>query len=748
MLSWCDYDNASRKRNNNMNKKIYKKGCLLISAFMMSLVSLTSCNEEPDSSNLFSTNELTLEQMLQQNPDLSAFNAILKKCGYDKRISTYMEYTCFAPKNDGVSQYLDSLYNDNNRRFAHNGIQETANFTSLDVMDKVALMSDSLCEDISKYHLSGELMKQSDIDGESTCSTLLTGRSIAVNLFTDGQYAGKTSLNARSAIVEGDKEASNGILHVCSSVIPRSDRTMDDQMGVEDDLSIFYEALVKTGYDRLVQQENKGKVYSYATQNPTDRDKNRLYCPRECLIKWTIFAETNQVFAEKGIHSFEDLKQKCAEWYAGSSAWYDYVREKGIQISTGDDYTNQFNVVNMFVAYHIIRAGLAVDKIVYEKNSKTNSTWNFSFGYEPQEYFETMLPNTLLKVWEVNPKSTKDLYLNRYRQNNTLTDEIGTFGSTATHPIIFKGVQIDRGNNRSIETLNGYIHRIKDVLLYNDNAVKAQNERLRLDSSNFLYELANNGIRGATPSEVSVMNGGGDGNRVAFDNSYFDNIVCYNPGTLLRFCVQGQWRAHNSDQFQGWDVYDFAIKLPHVPTGEYELRIIYPPMIRGGLMQFYLGNSSSQSDMVALGIPFDARSNPYEDASIGYSDISSEDADGTNDYGVASDQTMHVRGYMRAPASFSRAGSNSNTDPLTYDPSDQYSAARQIVGSTSCRSESGYGTMMLRRVITTQRFEQGKDYWLRIKNLINDSELGWSFDFIELVPVGIVNSNSMKEDWY
>ena len=190
--------------------------------------SLTSCNEEPDGSDLFSTDELTIAQMLQQNAELSAFNAILMKCGYDKRISTYQKYTCFAPQNDGVSQYLDSLYNDDNRRFPHNGIQETANFTSLGVMDKVALMSDSLCEDISKYHLSGEQMKQSDIDGESSCSTLLTGRSIAVNVFTDGQYAGKTSLNGRSAIIDGDIEAINGVLHVCSSVIPRSDRTVID----------------------------------------------------------------------------------------------------------------------------------------------------------------------------------------------------------------------------------------------------------------------------------------------------------------------------------------------------------------------------------------------------------------------------------------------------------------------------------------------------------------------------------------
>ena len=210
----------------------------------------------------------------------------------------------------------------------------------------------------------------------------------------------------------------------------------------------------------------------------------------------------------------------------------------------------------------------------------------------------------------------------------------------------------------------------------------------------------------------------------------------------------GAWRAHNSDQFQGWDVYDFAVKLPHVPTGEYELRIIYPPMARGGLMQFYIGNTSKQSDMVAVGIPFDACANPYQDATIGYEDVVNRADDETSDCGVAVDQRMHVRGYMRAPASFSRGTYNTVTDPLTYSEDDIYSAASQIIGTNNCRTETGYGTMMLRRVITTQRFEQGKDYWLRIKNLVNDANLGWSLDFIELVPLDIVNSQTMTEDWY
>ena len=744
-------------------KNFIIKTRIILVVSLACLFGMTSCYEEPDGSQLFDAEELTLREMIVQDSRLSAFSSILQKCGYDKKISTYMKYTCFAPVNEGVEPYIDSLYYDSNKSFPHNGIQEAPNWGELSLAEKVSLMSDSLCEDLSKYHLSGETFLQVNISGATTCSTLITGRNVTVDIFREGSYAGKTSLNGHSAIIDGDIEASNGVLHICTAIIPRSDRTIDDQLHAEGDFTIFHTALQLTGLDKLLQQEKKDTTYSYAdTGENKDRDNNLLYCPTECLVKWTVFAETDDVFKANGINSFEDLKSKCAAWY-GNPTWYDYVNEHGIQISTGDDYTNEWNVVHMFIAYHILRAGMAIDKIVYEYNSKTQASWNLCFGYEPQEYFETMLPNTLMKIWETKPKAQKNLYINRYRQNNTMTEQLGTFGDDSTHPILFEGVPVDRttranGMSPSVETLNGYIHRIKGILLYDQNAVNAQKERIRLDSSTFLYELINNGIRFATPTEVSVMNSGGDGNRVAFDNAYFENIECYNPGTLLRFNVMGAWRANNSDQFQGWNIYDFAIKLPHVPTGTYELRIVYPPMSRGGLMQFYLGNSSSQSSMVAQGIPFDACADPTIEGNVmGCEQILEEyatDDDGNqyetgSDYGVESDQRMHVRGYMRAPASFSRGTYNTITEKLTYDPSDIYSAAKNVVGSTSCRSEWGYGTMMLRRIICTQKFEQGKDYWLRIKNLVDNEQLGWSFDFVELCPVSIANSSSnMKEDWY
>ncbi len=727
-----------------MKVNIIKKGSTMLFAAILAMAGVTSCVDEPDASSLYDSLEMTIEQTLENDADLSAFNGILKKTIYANTLSTWGAYTCFAPTNEGVSLYLDSLYNDVScdgvTKPLHNGIPETSGFTSLDVMEKVNLLPKDLCVDLAKYHLSGDRCSIAEISGDDTWNTMLLGRYISVKI-----NGGNMQLGPDSYILQGDIECSNGLIQKIDNMIRREDRLIAEQIAVDGSFKLFSEALKVTGLDQALAVEGKDQTYSLAETKPTDRDGNPLYCPTECKIKFTVFAETDEVFAANGINSLEDLVAKCKEWY-GNPTWYDYVNEKGVTISTGDDYENEWNVLHMFMAYHILRAGMPVNQIVYEKTTSNSSVWNVSFGYEPQEYFETMLPNTLMKVWATDPNSNNmqpKLWINRYRQNNTLTEEYGTLGSDESHQIVYKGVPIDRSYNK--ETLNGYIHKIGDILLYNQQAKNSFYERIRLDSSTFLYELVNNGIRNATSSQVSTMNGGGNGNRVAFDVNYFDNIVCYNPNTLLRFCVLGEWRAHNSDQFQGWDTYDIAFKLPHVPTGEYELRIIYPPMVRGGLMQFYLGESSSQADMVPQGIPFDARSNPYEDATMGYIDVDPEN----EEYGIESDQTMHVRGYMRAPASFSRATYNTNTSKLTVTAEDPYAACKQMSGGTSCRTESGYGTMMLRRVICTQQFKQGTDYWLRIKNLVTtDANLGWSFDFIELVPTGIVNSQTMMEDWY
>ena len=513
--------------------------------------------------------------------------------------------------------------------------------------------------------------------------------------------------------------------------------TLMDNSG---EYSIFAEALRITGLADSLLTHERDKTYQM--DNPTDRSYNRLYYPSACNIGFTLFAEKDAVLRAAGIYSFNDLAEKCKEWY-GNPTWYDLIGEQGIKISTGTDYTNEWNVVHMFVAYHIIRAQIQVDQLVYERNSRTSENWNYCFGYEPQAYYETMLQGSLLKIWQTNPKTTKDLWINRYLKNNTLTDQYATFGSEAMHPLIYSGAKIDRNN--SLETMNACIHSIDKVLLYDQNAHDAQHERMRFHINQMLPELGTNGFMRATMREISGLNGG-DGTRIAFPADYFDNLHCYYPNMVLRYNVMGAWRALESTQLQGWSDYDFAIRLPRVPSGRYEIRFPYYPMDRGGEIEFYIGNDSTQSTMQKVST-LNAVENPYN-GNMGYEEINAYEGK----YGIESGKAMRQKGFMYAPASFSRGTLNYITDPLPYDASDPYSACQQMTGSTSCRTEGGYGTMQLRYIVATVDMKQGQDYWLRLKGnptgTLSGMDLGWSFNFIELVPTDVADNATYMEDWY
>ena len=727
----------------------------LIAVSTVSVSFLASCTKEPDESNLYTFTGQTIWDYVQEDPSLTAFCAILQTSGYSNNMSSYGHYTCFAPNNDGVKLYLDSLYNDEEcikmKRAPHNGIQEVAGFTDMDVMEQVKYLGDSIAKDIARYHLSNLIYRVVELDGSNVSWTTMLGRTIDVSVFANGPYTGLASLNGVSAITKPDNEVSNGVVQIINRAMPHPALRIPEVLGKQAGFTIFTRALEETGLDEVLKEEYRvdqyGNPVTYYMADGTHSDAvahglNSLYYPRECKKMFTLFAESDEVFAAAGINSFEDLVKYCNDTYKNAAVWYDYLNDNGISVSTGSDYTNEFNTLHMFVAYHILKAGMAVDRIVYEY-SLSNENWNYAFGYEPQDYFETLLPHTLMKFWELDPKVKRDLRINRYIMNNTLTDQLACFGSDAMHTEIFPGVKVLRSG--SVSSLNGYIHRIDKPLVYDQNAANALVERLRFDTSTFLTELINNGIRFATPAEVSSMNGGGNGNRVAFPLDFFDNIHCYNSGTVLRFCVQGAWRAHESDQMQGWGSYDFAIKLPPVPkTDQYEIRIFYPPMARGGLMQFYIGEDTYElSRMKNIGLPFDARLDPQTEPSIGWTLSTDED-----DYGVQTDKDMRIRGYMRGPASFSRGTLNTYQDKLVY--SDDLEHAKNMAGGTSTRTEQGYGTMMVRHIVVTQTLKQGSYYWFRIKNLITDDlDLGWSFDFIEIVPkLQVVDNTKYTEDWY
>ena len=708
---------------------------------LIGLISLSSCNPEPDESDLFTATGETAADYISRKSELSSFNYILTRVGLNRNLSAYGGYTCFIPTNAAVAEYINELYNDKDARIEHNGMTENS----------LEGLTDSLCNDIARYHMiahtkASDALSTIDLGGASGSVTTM----LRVPIPYDAS-SGKVVLNKVATIIEPDSVVTNGIVHVIDKVVPRNTRLVYEELERLSEFSIFAEALRKTGLVDSLTKTVKNVTYTIADNydvNSSGDKTDPLYHPDECKVKYTIFAEPDSIMRLNGINDINDLIAYANSVYGNAASWYDQLAEKGLwnevsqsyenTVSTGTDYTSRNNALNMFVAYHILYAGMPEDELVYENSTKWQKaqTWNYVNGGQPYDYYETMLPNTIMKIWQPQPlQGRKSLFINRYITYNTLTDELGTMGSAGMHQLVRQGVKINRTSDKAqgvqnwnIQTFNGYIHSLQGMLVYDDQVPKGVlHERLRFDSTTFLVEFINNGFRMSNSTEIGALNSGGSGARVAFPLNFFDNVVSYTADNRFRYNVKGAYNAYQSDTFQGWGDYDLAIKLPPLPTNTYEFRIFYTPMSHGGMMQFYMGSSSSIQSMMALDIPLDVRI-LKDDPRIGSTPFYEED-----DLGVSSDASLRNRGYMRGL--------------FCYVDHPEYGDGN----ATDHNMRSDARNASFRKIMGRVQMKQSEEHWFRIKNVIpNDGNLArkWQFDYIEFIPIDVVDNDTYSEDWF
>ena len=691
---------------NNYKKLICKIAAL---AFVPGMLSLTSCKEDIDESNLYTFTGETIEDYLANRPDkFSSFNYILQRTELDKLLSGYGTYTCFAPDNEAVAAYIDSLYNDEtNKELPHNGMTENS----------LEGLTDSLCNDIAKFHLAATKVMAINMENGMTINTML-GRDINTSI---DSISGKTIINSYSLITGMDNELENGVLHEVNHVIRRSNLLVSGEMENHKDLSIFADALKLTGLaDSLTQQSRKltAPANSY-----------NFYTPENAVLGYTIFAETNTTLGQNEIHNITDLIAHANKVYGGCAAqgsgWYDYYRNNNIQVSTGNDYANPNNCLNMWVRYHIIKQRVSYDKMVY--------SWNEISKVPLYEYYETMLPMTLVKVLRSSKAGAGKLFLNRYEANSSLTDQVGELGSESIHQVVdgHSGIEITKQN---IQALNGYIHPINGMLEYEEWVPKGVlNERIRFDATSMTKELASANLRGATGAEINALNGakkgqdgnlGGDYIRIPVDFS--ENMVIYNGESTRLYYLPGRennWNNFQGDEFNSKGNVDLAFRLPPVPDGTYELRVGVSLNGNRGMYQFYLGEgTNNRTKMEALDIPLDERTEIVKnmdgtpDAQTGWTLYTAME-----DMGVQTDQAMHNLGWMRGPLYYT-VGKGTST----------YARATK---------ES------IRRIVTRKELHQGT-YWFRIKSALDDDSRQMYFDYLELVPVNVYNNTRYLEDMY
>ena len=708
-----------------MTKFIHKIGGMMALA-ALGVASFTSCSEEIDDSNLYTFTGQTVIDYLRSDSTLSDIAKISDRAGMSDRLSAYGTYTCFAPTNEALKVYIDSLYNDV-KSDNHNGLY-AGEVPADSVMNRLwkSEKCDSLCKDIIESHVTGQ---------KKTTNDFLTGADITMmlgNTHTPKRVNGEITMDGTTHFIKTDQEVENGIVQVIDRLFYRSTNYIIDEMDAMGCYGLWVEALRKTGIDKILQENIRTKGISWFNIEPENQYPYADY-PTKCKVGFTIFAEPDEVLKKEGINTFADLVERANQEYANCKNWYSYVEDAGINVSTGNDYTNQWNALNMFIRYHILHYALSTDKLVYSYNELKDM--------DVYEYVRTLLPGTMFKLTGIKDPggNVGEIRINRQLNTPTLTSDPGNTNRNGTaylaaNQVIDEGILVGNTKINSRQASNGYVHPISGVLAYKETVPnKVLNERLRFEFMSLFDESMTNRYRGYTGADLKSFFGRTDRDitAVRIPEGYFENMVIYNgDASRVYYLTKDQangyngydcWNDYQGDELYCKGAYDFAIKLPPVPKdGTYELRFGYVNNGKRTIVQFYLGHSSDRSTMTPCDIPLDQNVNPTS-TTVGWTN---PNTDGDN--GAAVDKAMHNRGWMRGPNYFSNK--------------------KYGEGSTA-RFKSDGGQHNIRRVVTKQYFKQGEENWFRCKTAMpENTEAEFQLDYIELVPATVYNHSNLTED--
>ncbi len=494
-------------------------------------------------------------------------------------------------------------------------------------------------------------------------------------------------INMASRLIVRDDSVENGVVHTLDRVIQPSSSYLPEKMLEDMNISLFTSALTLTGlsdslYEYLDTRYSVG-VDSINKGVPFHRSgaEYRMYYPATRMKRYTAFVETNKVFAEAGIMNLDDLKAYAKtiydEVYPEDAGQYD------------DDWTHRKNPLNRFIAYHLLPYyGAINDFTIAESGIDYKTTCAMPNLIDCTDWYVTLMPGTIMKM----SSPSTGLFINRKGVANRYSVR-GVKVYTPTEMKILHdqqlaeaGLHVDTLNQQA---LNGIYHYIDDVLTYNTQTRDVVfNDRIRWDVITMSPEFLNAGARGNTNGQHLM-------GFKQVDGWDFHGII---PTLALR--ERGIWMATYSDAVDLIGQFDVSFKLPPVPANTYEIRFAYGSGTDRGVVQIYFGE---KDNMQPMGLPIDFRVFGG-DPSIGWV-ADTED----NEQNRAIDKAMHNRGYMKDMDSWNQGGSN------------------------NLRAMNG----KFRKILTTQALNPNKEYWLRIKLVIENAEAELPINYFEFCPKSV-----------
>ena len=679
---------------------------------------LTACHEDIDTSARYVFTERTIASYLDDHAQFSEYVRLLKeqpvsdvsKTTVYQLMTAYGYYTCFAPTNDAIQMYLDSL--------AIKGIIPEASwdaFPSERARDSVraVIVLNSILDGTKqeRTYISAEFPKTN----EEFAINTMADRKISVTYYK--QDLDSMSIDGICPVSKKNRdiEAINGYIHQLGYVINPSNETLGSTLhkyafDYESGLSVMANLIETCGLiDTLTKVRDERYEVLYKTGAfPSFKWQLRgweIPAPEHRKYGFTLFAETDDFWeAELGKDRRDIKKEDVIAWLENKNYYPDAVND--------DDYRNENNLLNQFVTYHLLPQRIPVDKLALHYNEKgyNYKLRNASPTVPVWAHYVTFGKRRLLRIWE--SAESQGPYLNRFPKLNKGRREDYHESECAEENL---GVEIRTDETSGIvKLINAIIYPIHQPIAYTEN-VRNQlaKQRLRYDAWELQPEAMNNDMRLVSQTDA-IWYFSSDP-----DKQYFENATVNSKQThfMLLSGRDQSWPNYQGDELLAEGVYDITITLPPVPKfGVYEIRMgVSTYSGTRGICQVYWGPRKDQ--LVAQGIPVNMQLGGNSQGNMLGWEVDTDD----DDYNAEVDKKMRNNGFLKGP--------------------------EYIVASAGGRETNRMNAGATRRIVVRESMSPDVQYYMRFKTVQPDYTTKQLFvDYLEWCPKEVYDNPETPED--
>lgn len=342
-------------------------GCL----FLVSVFVFNACNESADEI-FFTGNEYEniLQYIEKGGDEYSMFKKLVETGLVNDALSSYNNhlggdnYTLFLPTNNAVDLF----------------IQENNDYSSFEDLIK----DTSYVKVLVMYHILNSEVLSNDFPNGALSALTLSGDILTVNfsIVDEGDIIYK--INNLSRVTQSDIIKSNGVVHKIDKML----------------MPVAY-----TAYDWIINNKLEGyKIFAELLEICGLKDTMNYYTVDELGVAYysgyTLFAESDELYAENNIHSLQDL--------------IDVISP------SQTDYTNQSNKLNKFARYHILNTKVFLDQF---KQGIFNTYSEYPVSVDVLD--EDLLFNKGVNVFDTVIEDADTSYID-YLELNVTTSNIPT----------------------------------------------------------------------------------------------------------------------------------------------------------------------------------------------------------------------------------------------------------------------------------------------------------------------------------